>query len=149
MRCFKISYITSIPISRCNTNSNWVRGRLLSILLYLNKKNTGCFWKLNFLCPCLFFSRLVSLSGQPISLPFTSHDPIKALYLQGVQEKLCFFTIHCNPTLVSLKETFKALNLLLRVNSYSYWLVIFCTTNSSWVLARERWQKTQYLMNSL
>ena len=38
----------------------------------------------------------------------------------------------------------------------SNWLVIFCTTNSSLVLARERWQtfeislkKTQYLMNTL
>ena len=38
----------------------------------------------------------------------------------------------------------------------SYWLVIFCTTNSSRVLARERWQtfenswkKTQYLINTL
>ena len=38
----------------------------------------------------------------------------------------------------------------------SYWLVIFRTTNSSRVLARERWQtfvnswkKTQYLMNTL
>ena len=37
-----------------------------------------------------------------------------------------------------------------------YWLEIFCTTNSSRVLARERWktfenswEKTQYLMNTL
>ena len=44
----------------------------------------------------------------------------------------------------------------MRVYSLSYWLVIFCTTNSSRVLARERWQifenswkKTQYLMNTL
>ena len=28
----------------------------------------------------------------------------------------------------------------MRVYSHSYWLVIFCTTNSSRVLARERWQ---------
>ena len=39
---------------------------------------------------------------------------------------------------------------------YYYWLVIFCTTNSSRVLARERWQtfensweKTLYLKNTL
>ena len=44
----------------------------------------------------------------------------------------------------------------MRVYSPSYWLVIFCTTNSSRVLARERWQTfenswklTQYLMNIL
>ena len=48
MRCFKISYITSIPISRCNTNSNWVRGRLLSILLYLNKKKYRVFLEVEF-----------------------------------------------------------------------------------------------------
>ena len=42
------------------------------------------------------------------------------------------------------------------VYSHSYWLVIFCTTHSSRVLARERWQtfqnfwkKTQYLINTL
>ena len=40
--------------------------------------------------------------------------------------------------------------------SHSYWLVIFCTTNSSRVLARKRWltfekswKKTQYLLNTL
>ena len=44
----------------------------------------------------------------------------------------------------------------MQVYSHSYWLVFFCTTNSSRVLARERWQtfenswkKTQYLMNTL
>ena len=56
---------------------------------------------------------------------------------------------------LSLQGTFKALNAL-GVYSHSYWLVIFGTTNSSRVLARERWQtyenswkKTQYLMNTL
>ena len=43
------------------------------------------------------------------------------------------------PSPTSLKEAFKALNAM-RVYSHSYWLVIFCTTNSSRVLARERWQ---------
>ena len=49
-----------------------------------------------------------------------------------------FFTIHCNPSHIP------------------YWLVIFCTTNSSRVLARERWQtvenswkEKQYSMNTL
>ena len=43
--------------------------------------------------------------------------------IQGVQEKLCFFTIHCNPSLayIAVKETFKALNAM-RVYSHSYWL---------------------------
>ena len=43
------------------------------------------------------------------------------------------------PSPTSLQETFKALNAV-RVYSHSYWLVISCTTNSSRVLARERWQ---------
>ena len=30
-----------------------------------------------------------------------------------------------------------------RLYSHSYWLVIFCTTNSSRVLARERWQTVE------
>ena len=58
-----------------------------------------------------------------------------------------------SPTLLS--ETLKALNKM-QVYSNSYWLAIVCTTNSSRVLARERWQtfekswkKTQYLMNTL
>ena len=56
-------------------------------------------------------------------------------------KKLCFFINHCNPSFayISLKEIYKALKAM-RVYSHSYWLVIFCTTNSSRVLARERWQ---------
>ena len=59
-----------------------------------------------------------------------------------VIRKLCFFfTIHCNPSLayIAAVKTFKALNAM-RVYSHSFWLVIFLTTNSSRVLARERWQ---------
>ena len=59
------------------------------------------------------------------------------------------------PSPTSLQETFKALNVM-GVYSHSYWLVIFCTTNSNRVLARERWQtfenswkNTKYLMNTL
>merc|ERR1711860_43320 len=81
------------------------------------------------------------------------------MHIKGVQRKIVgfFFTIHCNPSLayIAVYETFKALNAT-RVYSRSYWLVIFCTTNSSRVLARERWQtfenswkKKQYLMNTL
>ena len=42
--------------------------------------------------------------------------------------------------------------LILLVYSHSYWLGIFCTTNSSPVLERERWQnvvKTQFFLNTL
>ena len=73
------------------------------------------------------------------------------MYIQRVQEKsVLFFTIHCSatpPSPATLQKAFKA---------HSHWLVIYCTTNSSRVLARERWQtfensleKTQYLMNTL
>ena len=55
--------------------------------------------------------------------------------LQGVQKKLCFFTIQCNPSLA-----YNVVKDLQRNASRSHWLVIFCTTNSSRVLARERWQ---------
>ena len=60
--------------------------------------------------------------------------------VQGVQEKLCFFTIHCNPSLAyiavrdrqSSQRNASVQSLLLAGN--------FCTTNSSRVLASERWQ---------
>ena len=60
--------------------------------------------------------------------------------IQGVQEKMCFSQFTATPpSPTSLSETLKALNAM-RVYSHSYWLVIFCTTNSSRVLAMERWQ---------
>ena len=63
------------------------------------------------------------------------------LYIQEDQEKLCIFTIHCDP--------FKDLNAM-RVYSHSYWLVIFCTTNNRRVLARERWQSFEnYWKNTI
>ena len=72
-------------------------------------------------------------------------------------EKLCFFKMHFNPSLAYI--TVRDLESSQRnsnVHCRSYWLVIFCTTNSSRVLARERWQtlknswkNTQYLMNTL
>ena len=68
--------------------------------------------------------------------------------------KYCVFS-QFTATPPSRLHRFKALNAM-QVYSHSYWLVIFCTTNSSRVLARERWQtyenswkKTQYLMNTL
>ena len=76
--------------------------------------------------------------------------PIKNLYLivvgypnyykwtTGCSGKMCFFTIHCNPSFayIAVREALNAM----RMYSHSYWLVIFCTSNSSRVLARERWQ---------
>ena len=61
--------------------------------------------------------------------------------LQGVHEKLWFFSqfTETPPSPTSLKEPFKAL-ILMRVYSHFYGLVVFCTTNHSQVLARERWQ---------
>merc|ERR1711911_407917 len=77
---------------------------------------------------------------------------------QGVQENLCFFTIHCNPSLAYIagrhlqrsqhNASVPSVQPLLLAGN-------FCTTNSSRVLARERWQtfknslKTQFLMNTL
>ena len=62
---------------------------------------------------------------------------LKLIYIQGVQEKMCFFLNSLQP-LPRCKRPSK-LNAM-RVYSHSYWLVIFCTTNSSRLLARERWQ---------
>ena len=60
--------------------------------------------------------------------------------LQGVQEKLCFFTIHCNPSLAyialrdlqSSRRNASVQSLLLAGN--------FLYNHSSRLLARERWQ---------
>ena len=51
------------------------------------------------------------------------------------------------PSPTFLWETLKALNAM-RVYSHSYWLVIFCTTNSSRVLERERWQTFENSLNN-
>ena len=58
----------------------------------------------------------------------------------GCSGKMCFFTIHCNPSFANI--ALRDLQSSQRIASvqHSYWLVIFCTTNSSRVLARERWQ---------
>ena len=89
--------------------------------------------------------------------------PTKFYRIGGVFGKYRVFRKNCvfsqftatPPSPTSLLDTFKALNAE-QVYSHSYWLEIFCTTNSSRVLARERrqtfensWKKTQYLMNTL
>ena len=75
--------------------------------------------------------------------------------VQAVQEKLCFFhnSLQPLPRLHRCQTPSKLSTI--RVYSHSYWLVIFCTTNCSRVLGRERWQtfenswkKTQYFMNN-
>ena len=75
----------------------------------------------------------ISLESVPLSCRYFN-------FIQGVQEKLCFFTIHCNPSLAysgvrdlqSSQLNASVQSLLLAGN--------FCTTNSSRVLAWERWQ---------
>ena len=84
----------------------------------------------------------------PHSLTFQLHPSVTTSAacstsgdIKGVQEKLWFFTIHFNPSLtyIAVRDLQGSLNAM-RVYSRSYWLVLFCTTNSSQVLARERWQ---------
>ena len=79
------------------------------------------------------------------------------MYLQAVQEKLLFHnSLQPLPRLHRCKRPSKLSLDAMRVYIHSYWPVIFCTTNSSRVLARERlqtfensWKKMQYLMNTL
>ena len=62
-------------------------------------------------------------------------------HLQGVQEKLCFSTIHCNPSLAYI--ALRDLQSSQRNGVYSYSLLLagsFCATNSSRLLERERCQ---------
>ena len=61
-------------------------------------------------------------------------------HVQVVHEKMCFFTIHCNHFLAYIAVRDLHFSNAMGVYSHSYWLVSFCTTNSSRVLARERWQ---------
>ena len=60
--------------------------------------------------------------------------------IQCVGEKLCFFTIFCNSSLAYIAV--KDLQSSQRNASVQSLLLAgdFCTTNSSRVLARERWQ---------
>ena len=66
----------------------------------------------------------------------TYHTCILEWHIHGVQEKLGFFTIHCNPSLayIAVLETFKALNAMW-VYSHSYWMVFFVQP-----IAAECWQ---------
>ena len=52
-------------------------------------------------------------------------------FIQGVQEKLCFFITHCDPRDFQSPQ---------RNASVQSLLEFFCTTNSSRLLARERWK---------
>ena len=92
MRCFKISYITSIPISRCNTNSNWVRGRLLSILLYLNKKKIqGVFGSWTSYVPvCFSVGWSVCLVNQSVCHSLLTI--LSKLFIYRVFRKNCVFS---------------------------------------------------------
>ena len=69
---------------------------------------------------------------------------LKSYYIQGVQEKCVFLIIHCKTSLAYIwqQEIFTALNLM-QVYSHCYCLANFCTTNSSPVLARERWKDNE------
>ena len=59
----------------------------------------------------------------------------------GCSGKIVFFTIHCSPSLAYIVvRVLQSSQRKASVYSHSYWLAIFCTTNSSRVLARERWQ---------
>ena len=76
------------------------------------------------------------------------------LYIQSIQEKLCFFTNHCNPSLAYIAV--RDLHSSQHNSSVQSLLLTFCTTNNSRVLVRERWQtfenswkKTQYILNTL
>ena len=96
---------------------------------------------------CTEFCASLRFSVRPSIAPRSTYREFR--------KKCVFFSQFTATPPTSLQETFKALNKM-RVYSHSYWLVIFCTTNSSRVLARESWQTfenswkiTQYLMNTL
>ena len=63
------------------------------------------------------------------------------LYYRVFRKNCVFFTIHCNRSLAYIAardlQFSTALNAM-RVYSHSYWLVSFCSTNRSRVLASER-----------
>ena len=151
-----------------NFNSQEFRGGIPSSATFLGKAEwevqmqTSCCWT-----PFLWGNEMAEWSEALFSwvhfsihntIPDTDHqmkycDEKKNRYVNkinsdcsetGCSRNCVFFTIHSNsppppssPT--SLLEAFKAL-IAIRVYSHSYWLVIFCTANSSRVLARERWQ---------
>ena len=66
------------------------------------------------------------------------------VYMYWVFRKNCvFFTIHCSPSLayIAVRDLQSSQrNTSVHLYSHSYSPVIFCTTNSRRVLARERWQ---------
>ena len=55
-----------------------------------------------------------------------------SLNIQGVQEKLCFFTIHCNPSLAYIAvRDLQSSQRNASVQSLLLADIFFCTTNSS------------------
>ena len=113
----------------------------------------------NYYLPVVFRVKLNSLYLEIFSIILQNKISLsnkgKALLflVQGVQEKLSFLhnSLQPLPRLHRRKRPSKLSNAM-RVYSHSYWLVIFCVTNSSRVLERKRWQtlenswkKTQYL----
>ena len=63
------------------------------------------------------------------------------IYCTGCSLKKCFIPIHCNPSLNVGKQH---IWYEIRVYSQNYWLTIFCTTNRSPVLAKERSQNIKH-----
>ena len=77
--------------------------------------------------------------------------------VEGVQEKLCFFTIHCNPSLAyiavrdlqSSQRNASVQSLLLAVNFFLQPIAAECWRGRGGKLSRILGIKTQYLMNTL
>ena len=88
----------------------------------------------------------------PTTPPVLRHCQVYNV-LQGVQEKSCFFTIHCNPSLAYIAVGhLQSPQCNPSVYSHSYWLVFFSQPISA-ECGRGRLlriiEKTQYLMNTL
>ena len=62
-------------------------------------------------------------------------------YLQDVHQKLCFFPIHCNQSPACRRAIHPHKRSECTVTLVGW--PIFCTTNSSLVLAMERWQNIE------
>ena len=79
------------------------------------------------------------------------------IYVQGVQEKLCFFTINCNPSLAynalrdlqSCQRNASVQSLLLTVNFFVQPIAAECWRGRGGKLKRILGKQTQYLMNNL
>ena len=102
----------------------------------------GIFKCLIFLTTSLFLSQAV------VCILWMLHIKMGSTHnrdLQGVQEKLFFSSVHCDPSLAYLAV--RDLQSSKRNGSVQSPLLAgnFCTTNSNRVLARERWLNTLYM----